>query len=149
MICFKRKSREVVQNNTMFPLVSRFFHCQWRLFILHFTGALTVPIHSFYKYTLLRKYLQNKLFLASLWNEMNGWSSEHCKIERKVVAVFCVIFPFAVAWRTSSCCLCHQWAQVGTGDEGVDVDGTTVVTHHGMHAGGRVSNLVFYQEKWD
>lgn len=29
----------------------------------------------------------------------------------------------------------------------VDVDGATVMMHHNMHAGGRVSNLVCYREK--
>lgn len=42
-----KESGKVVQNNTTFPLAITLFQCRWRPCILHFSGVITVTIHSF------------------------------------------------------------------------------------------------------
>lgn len=140
VVSWTKERRKVVQNETIFPLVSRFFHCRWWPFILHFSGVITVTLHSFSN--LLRS-TEIKIFLSfyHLWNVTNCWSSEHHKIQTADVVIFGDFFPSAVTWRTGA-------AVVWTGDE-IIINGTAVMMHHYMHAGGRGFNLVCYRERCD
>lgn len=116
---------------------------------------LSLPVMTFYTaflwsdnshYTFFLNLLRStkiKIFLSfyHLWNETNCWSSEHHKIQTADVVIFGVFFPSAVTWRTGA-------AVVWTGDE-IIINGTAVMMHHYMHAGGRGFNLVCYRERCD